>query len=87
MHEGPINIRMSEGSLEVRRRQQSLSRFKSPQSDRLFCLLKAANIRENMFFSDEPGYYKDGEYGIRLESVVQVVRKEFEEDPQQSENL
>ena len=28
-----------------------------------------------MFFSDEPGFYKDGEYGIRIESVVRVVKK------------
>ena len=28
-----------------------------------------------MFFSDEPGFYKDGEYGIRIESVLRVVNK------------
>ena len=39
-----------------------------------------------MFISDEPGYYKDGEYGIRLESIVQVVRKEFPEKPEESED-
>ena len=33
-------------------------------------------LRENMFFSDEPGYYEDGVYGIRLETIVRVVRKE-----------
>jgi Xaa-Pro aminopeptidase len=33
-----------------------------------------------MFFSDEPGYYKNGEYGIRLETILRVVTKEFEDD-------
>ncbi|CAM6053450.1 unnamed protein product [Sphagnum tenellum] len=36
-----------------------------------------AGLRENMFFSDEPGYYKDGEYGIRLETILRVVKKDF----------
>ena len=27
-----------------------------------------------MIVSDEPGYYKAGEYGIRIESLVEVVR-------------
>nr|XP_027220266.1 xaa-Pro aminopeptidase 1-like [Penaeus vannamei] len=27
------------------------------------------------FFSDEPGFYKDNEYGIRLENIVVAVRK------------
>lgn len=26
-----------------------------------------------MFLSNEPGYYQDGEFGIRLEDIVQVV--------------
>jgi len=29
----------------------------------------------NMFFSDEPGYYKDNEYGIRLETILRVIGK------------
>ncbi|KAK9446696.1 peptidase M24, structural domain-containing protein [Limtongia smithiae] len=28
-----------------------------------------------MFISNEPGYYEDGQYGIRIENVVQVVEK------------
>lgn len=28
---------------------------------------------ENMFTSNEPGYYEEGQYGIRIEDVVQVV--------------
>lgn len=30
-------------------------------------------IHEGMFFSDEPGFYEDNVYGIRLETLVQVV--------------
>jgi len=39
--------------------------------------LEAAILKENMFFSDEPGFYKDGEFGIRLESIVRVVKRQF----------
>lgn len=37
-------------------------------------------LRENMFFSDEPGFYKDGQYGIRLETILRVVGKVFSEE-------
>ena len=30
-------------------------------------------LKPNMFFSDEPGYYKEGEFGIRLETILRVV--------------
>ncbi len=36
-------------------------------------------LYENMFFSDEPGYYKDGAYGIRLETVLYGVKKDFDD--------
>ena len=26
-----------------------------------------------MFFSDEPGYYEDGNFGIRLETILKVA--------------
>ena len=39
-------------------------------------------LRPNMFFSDEPGYYKTGEFGLRLESILRVVEKE----PNESDN-
>ena len=39
-----------------------------------------APLRENMFFSDEPGYYEDGVYGIRLETIVRVVKKEAQSE-------
>ena len=31
-----------------------------------------------MFLSNEPGYYKTGEYGIRIENLVLVERREIE---------
>ena len=30
-------------------------------------------FRIGQFFSDEPGYYQTGEFGIRLETVLKVV--------------
>ena len=30
-------------------------------------------LRPNIFFSDEPGYYKEGEYGIRLENILRTI--------------
>jgi Xaa-Pro aminopeptidase len=27
----------------------------------------------NVFFSDEPGYYEDGNFGIRLETILRTV--------------
>ena len=39
-----------------------------------------AYLYENMFFSDEPGYYEDGAYGIRLETVMRVVPANFADD-------
>ena len=35
-----------------------------------------SKLKPNMFFSDEPGYYKSGEFGIRLESILRVVPME-----------
>merc|ERR1719226_11222 len=37
-------------------------------------------LQENMFFSDEPGFYKDGEFGIRIESVLRVVNLPFKDE-------
>lgn len=31
---------------------------------------------ENMFVSNEPGYYEENSFGIRIESIVQVVKFE-----------
>ncbi|OXA57386.1 xaa-Pro aminopeptidase 1 [Folsomia candida] len=30
-------------------------------------------LRENMFLSNEPGYYEEGQFGIRLENIIRVV--------------
>ncbi|XP_037944861.1 xaa-Pro aminopeptidase ApepP [Teleopsis dalmanni] len=30
-------------------------------------------LQENMFISNEPGYYHEGEFGIRIEDIVQIV--------------
>jgi Xaa-Pro aminopeptidase len=30
-------------------------------------------LQENMFVSNEPGYYEDGKFGIRIEDIVQIV--------------
>lgn len=30
-------------------------------------------IEAGMFLSDEPGYYEDGKFGIRIENIVQVI--------------
>ncbi|XP_073994285.1 aminopeptidase P isoform X2 [Rhodnius prolixus] len=30
-------------------------------------------LQPNMFLSDEPGYYHEGEFGIRIENIVQIV--------------
>ncbi|XP_033646170.1 xaa-Pro aminopeptidase 1-like [Asterias rubens] len=35
-------------------------------------------IQIGMFFSDEPGYYEDGEFGIRLENVMMSVAAKTE---------
>lgn len=40
---------------------------------------KAANsiaLEPGMFLSNEPGYYKNGSYGIRIENLVRVVKDE-----------
>jgi Xaa-Pro aminopeptidase len=35
-----------------------------------------AALKSGMIVSNEPGYYKTGEYGIRIENLVTVTRKE-----------
>ncbi|PNF28969.1 Xaa-Pro aminopeptidase 1 [Cryptotermes secundus] len=32
-------------------------------------------FQEGYFFSDEPGYYHEGHFGVRLENVLEVVKK------------
>lgn len=31
-------------------------------------------LEEGMFISNEPGYYEDGKFGIRLEDIIQIVK-------------
>lgn len=35
-------------------------------------------LQEGMFLSDEPGYYEDGKFGIRIENIVRIVKAETE---------
>jgi Xaa-Pro aminopeptidase len=34
-------------------------------------------LRENMFLSNEPGYYESGQFGIRLENIIRIVKAEL----------
>ena len=34
-------------------------------------------LEAGMFLSDEPGYYEDGAFGIRIENIIQVVEKKL----------
>ena len=36
----------------------------------------SSGLMENMFMSNEPGYYQDHDFGIRIEDVVQIVKDE-----------
>jgi Xaa-Pro aminopeptidase len=38
----------------------------------------SVSLQEGMILSNEPGFYKDGEYGIRIENLVHVVKSEHE---------
>jgi Xaa-Pro aminopeptidase len=42
---------------------------------------------EGMCVSDEPGFYQDGEFGIRVENVIMVVQHPKYEDRLMFENL
>jgi Xaa-Pro aminopeptidase len=33
-------------------------------------------LEEGMILSDEPGYYEDGKFGIRIESLVKIIKAE-----------
>jgi len=37
-------------------------------------------LEKNMFLSNEPGYYEDGEFGIRIEDIVQIVDAKVDQD-------
>mmetsp|Transcript_12752 Transcript_12752/g.21511 ORF Transcript_12752/g.21511 Transcript_12752/m.21511 type:complete len:133 (+) Transcript_12752:1445-1843(+) len=54
---------------------QSISRRSTPK------------LIEGMCVSDEPGYYKDGEFGIRIENVIMVQNHPKYEDRYIFENM
>lgn len=35
-----------------------------------------SGLQVNMFVSNEPGYYEDGQFGMRIEDIVQIVKAE-----------
>jgi len=39
---------------------------------------KPGSFKVGMFFSDEPGYYKEGDFGLRLETILRVAEFETE---------
>ncbi|KAK9503079.1 hypothetical protein O3M35_011725 [Rhynocoris fuscipes] len=44
-------------------------------------------LQVNMFLSDEPGYYHDDEFGIRIENIVQIVEAETKYKPQDAQGF
>ena len=36
---------------------------------------RPSKFRAGMFFSDEPGFYKEGEFGLRLETILRCVKE------------
>ena len=43
----------------------------------VFCVAKLLMLLQGYFFSDEPGYYEAGQFGIRLETDLVTVFKAF----------
>ena len=37
------------------------------------------NLKNGMIVSNEPGYYKEGAFGIRIENLVYIKKNKFEE--------
>ena len=37
------------------------------------------NLKNGMILSNEPGYYKEGSFGIRIENLVYIKKNKFEE--------
>ena len=37
------------------------------------------NLKKGMIVSNEPGYYKEGYFGIRIENLVYIKKNKFEE--------
>ena len=49
-----------------------LNVHEGPQSISKFSKVK---LKEGMILSNEPGYYKQGQYGIRIENLVYIKKK------------
>ena len=48
-------------------------------------MFESVKLLPGMILSNEPGYYKEGEYGIRIENIIVV--KEYKENKLKFENI
>jgi len=55
-----------------------LNVHEGPQKMSFFVAEDDSGLQENMFISNEPGFYKDGEYGIRIENIVRIAKSKYE---------
>ena len=53
-----------------------LNVHEGPQS---FSKKNKVNLKSGMIISNEPGYYKEGYFGIRIENLVYIKKNKFEE--------
>ena len=53
-----------------------LNVHEGPQS---FSKNNKVNLRDGMIISNEPGYYKEGSFGIRIENLIYISQNKFEE--------
>jgi len=53
-----------------------LNVHEGPQS---FSKNNKVNLRNGMIISNEPGYYKEGSFGIRIENLIYIDQNKFEE--------
>ena len=53
-----------------------LNVHEGPQS---FSKNNKVNLRNGMIISNEPGYYKEGSFGIRIENLIYINQNKFEE--------
>ena len=53
-----------------------LNVHEGPQS---FSKNNKVNLKDGMVISNEPGYYKKGSFGIRIENLVYIKKNKFEE--------
>ena len=53
-----------------------LNVHEGPQS---FSKNNNVNLKSNMIISNEPGYYREGHFGIRIENLIYIKKNKFEE--------